>query len=202
MTTGIWKSFVLWLMATLVVIGGLGWLVSRMLVTPPPNRLVTDTFQMDLADGWTCQVGGIAWTCVPAIGDKSAVAIMAMKYRAPEDNPEAFTEYLRTPKPMTMQDGSTQLSKVEYVKVSRIGDHDWVDALHLGSEIIDYYTRYLTAVTADKAIIVSFSADKDDFERYNSEFERMLASLRIYQRPVSSEATAPSTNETTPTRVR
>jgi hypothetical protein len=181
----VWKFFALSLVVTLALIGGLAWLASSMLVSPPLKRIMTAAFQMDLAEGWSCSQDGIAWTCVPDAPEeqKSAVAIFAMKYRNVDDTPEAFAEHLRSPQPIQMRDGSMRPSTVKYVKSSRIGGYDWVDSLHLGSEIGDYYTHYLATVTSHIAILVSFSAYKDDFDRYNPQLEQMISSLVIYQRP-------------------
>jgi hypothetical protein len=130
----LWKNFAVALLVTLLVIGGLAWFVSRLLVTPPPKRIMTSAFQMDLAEGWSCYQEGTTWTCEPGEPgeQKAVVAVFAMKYRGPEDTPKAYAEYLRTPKSLTTRDGGTQLSTVKYVKVSRIGGYDWTDALHLG----------------------------------------------------------------------
>jgi hypothetical protein len=194
--THLWKNFAVALLVTLLVIGGLAWFVSRMLVTPPPKRIMTSAFQMDLAEGWSCYQEGTTWTCEPGEPgeQKAVVAVFAMKYRGPEDTPKAYAEYLRTPKSLTTRDGGTQLSTVKYVKVSRIGGYDWTDALHLGSEIGGYYTHYLAAVTSHLSILVSFTAYEDDFDKYNPELEQMIGSLLVYQRPLdaSSPESGPS----------
>jgi hypothetical protein len=189
MMASFWKSLGISLLVTLAAAGALAWLVSRTFVTPPPERIMTDAFQMDLAPGWSCEQDDLAWTCVPGGPEEqtSVVAVFAMKYRGSEDTPEVYVAYLREPKPVRTRDGGTELSAVEYVKVSRIGGYDWVDAMHLGSEIGNYYTQYLATVTSHIAILVSFSAHKEDFDRYNPELKQMIRSLLVYQQRVGQE---------------
>jgi hypothetical protein len=185
-TPNLWKTFFVFLAATLAVVGGLGWLVSRTLVTPPPQHLMTAAFQMDLPPGWRCDLEGSEWVCTPGPPPTSSVAIIAMKYRNNEDSLGAYAEHLRAPQPATRKDGSTEMSKVEYVKQSRVGGYDWVDALHLGSELKGYYTHYLATVTSHVGILVTFSAYEKDFARYDPELKQMIGSLLVYQQPPES----------------
>ena len=49
----------------------------------------------------------------------------------------------------------------------------------MSSEIQDYYTLYLATVKEQLAILVSFSAEKDKYQKYNAIFDRALKTLKI-----------------------
>ena len=49
---------------------------------------------------------------------------------------------------------------MRYVKRRKLGDREWVEALHVGSEIAAYHTYYLATTTSYLAILVTMSAHK------------------------------------------
>jgi len=105
------------------------------------------------------------------------------------DTLDAYTAQLEKPASLVLRDGKTMTSTVELVRRTVIDGRTWVDATHLNSEIRDYRTRYLGALTAQVAILITFSSYKDDFETYQPVFERTVRSINIYQRV--NDATEP-----------
>jgi hypothetical protein len=87
--------------------------------------------------------------------------------------------YLKQPRLLPVKGGTAQASKVLQVAQKNIADHPWVDALHMGSEVTSYYTRYLATVKDRIAIIVTFSAFKTSYTRYSNDFIRAITSLRV-----------------------
>jgi len=70
-------------------------------------------------------------------------------------------------------------SQLKGVKTRKISDHDWVDGLHLGSEISTYYTRYLATTKQNVAVLVTFSAHKKVYTKFSNDFFKAILSLRV-----------------------
>jgi hypothetical protein len=60
-----------------------------------------------------------------------------------------------------------------------LGPQQWVEGLHLGSEVRDFYSLYLATKSQNLSILVSLSADKSKARKYNNVFARVVKSLRL-----------------------
>jgi len=60
-----------------------------------------------------------------------------------------------------------------------ISNHQWVDGMDLGSEINSYYTRYLATIKDRLAVLITFSAHKEHYTKYSSDFLKAVESLRV-----------------------
>ena len=184
--TRFWLALIASASATLVAAAVVGWAVSWTLVAPPPEMLMTATFELDLADGWICFEDGTEWVCRPDPAPKDTIAVIAIKYRTNFDTMETYAAHLKKPQRFTTPDGTQLTSRVEYVREIRIGGYQWVDATHFESEIPNYYTRYLATVTSHVGVLVTFSTRAESSDRYNAQLEAMIESLRIYERPIGT----------------
>ena len=66
-----------------------------------------------------------------------------------------------------------------YAQLRALGGQNWVQSQHLGSEIQDYYTLYLATVKDRLAILISFSADKAHYAKYNPIFDKAIRTFKI-----------------------
>jgi hypothetical protein len=141
-------------------------------------------FELDLAPGWWCEPDGTAHVCSPpGKPPYAATVIMAMKERNEEDNLKSYEEYLKQPKKISSSSGAeSEFSKVRYVRISTIGEHQWVEAQHSGSELPNYDTYYLATNTSYLGIVVTMSVHKDYSKQYVDGLKDMIATLHIYQR--------------------
>ena len=64
-------------------------------------------------------------------------------------------------------------------KQTKINDHQWVEGLQKGSEIPNYFTRYVATIKEKIAILVTFSAHADHYALYSKDFFRAIQSLRV-----------------------
>jgi hypothetical protein len=178
--------FLAWLigatLTTLAALGCVGMAVTTFSIKPPPERFTTSYFEFDLAPGWRCDAEGKAYTCEDGREPATALVVIAMKFRNQRDNIDSFESFLKTPKVITLEDGTATPSQVNYVRRRSLGHHVWVESLHLGSEVQTYYTYYLATRTAQLAILVSMSVHKDYVSEYIHELEGMISTLYIYQR--------------------
>jgi hypothetical protein len=135
----------------------------------------------EVPDNWNCVQEGVAWTCTPqnALEAKEAVIVLAAKVAGPEDNLGNFLAHLKKPKTITTKVGTPMPSTMMYAQERLLAGNRWVQAQHLGSEIQEYYTLYLATVKEQLAILVSFSAEKNKYQKYNAIFDKALKTLKI-----------------------
>jgi hypothetical protein len=86
-----------------------------------------------------------------------AIAIIAMKRRGPEDNLAAYEEHLSRPK--LDHDGTT--ATVRGVERRQLAGYEWVQAVHVSSEIRNYIAIYLATVTSQVGVVATFSIHRD-----------------------------------------
>lgn len=135
----------------------------------------------EVPDDWNCLQEGVAWTCTPqkAIEAKEAVIVLAAKVAGPEDNLNSFLNYLKQPKKITTTVGTPMPSQVMYAQNRTLAGIPWVQAQHFGSEIQEYYTLYLATVKDQLSILVSFSAERNQYQKYNPIFDKAMKTLKI-----------------------
>jgi hypothetical protein len=180
--TRFWAAFGAALVATLALFAVTGWSISSFVASRPPDKVRTPAFEMSLADGWSCDLDGTEWVCDPP-GDppRDAIAVMAIKYRNKDDTLEAYEAHLRQPQLVESKDG-TVTSTVEEVGRRQIGGREWVESLHLSSELKGYVTYYAATITSHLGVLVTLSAEETVIDKRRRELEQMMNSLVIYQR--------------------
>lgn len=138
--------------------------------------------EFELPTGWECALEGSEWVCQSEDKDrkKEAIIILAAKYRGEQDSLDQYQAYLKAPKTFTLPGGKTQISEPKSVNIKTIKDQRWVDALHLASEVPGFYTRYLATVKDNLGIAVTFSVAKDHYDAYQDIFEKVVATLRVF----------------------
>lgn len=136
--------------------------------------------KFELPDNWSCHQEGAAWICAPTNNTEAreAVIISTAKLAGPEDSLKSFDNYLRRPKTLIGKTKSS-LSQPLSVDQKKVGDQEWVEAVHVGSEIPNFTTHYLATVKQKLAILVSFSADQDLLKKYEPLFTRVIQSMKV-----------------------
>jgi hypothetical protein len=139
--------------------------------------------QFELPAGWQCGIEGSEWVCQSENKDrkKEAIIILAAKYRGPQDTLAEYQKYLKDTKTYTLPGGKVQRSEPKYASLKKINAHQWVDALHLASEVPGFYTRYLATVKEDLGVAVTFSVTKDLYSAYQPIFDNVIATLKVFR---------------------
>ena len=152
-----------------------------------PNLASAKTFtsqfsEFELPLGWECALEGSEWVCQSEDKDrkKEAIIILAAKYRGEQDSLDQYQAYLKKPKTFQLPGGKTQISEAKSVALKQINNQQWVDALHLASEVPGFYTRYLATVKDNLGIAVTFSVSKDHYDAYQDIFEKVVATLKVF----------------------
>ena len=169
-----------------------------LLVQPVQARdFQTSYIGFQLPPQWDCQLRKTAWVCRHKIStpcrknpkkkacqtqirkSKEAVIIFSAKEVSDVDRVQTYFENLKNPRKFKRDTSTTSQSQVIHIKNVQIQKHKWVDGMHLGSEIPHYYTRYLTTIKGNIAILVTFSAHKRFYTKYSNQFFSGIKSLKI-----------------------
>ena len=136
----------------------------------------------ELPDAWNCKLEHTDWVCRSEIEKQSreAIIILTAKEVGPTDSLEQYMNHLAQAQPTAYKGAGSSVSRVIYKpKKVQVNDQTWVDGLHLGSEVPNYFTRYLATVKDRIAILVTLSAQKDFYTQYSPQFFKAVESLRV-----------------------
>lgn len=135
-----------------------------------------------LPPNWSCKVAGTEWVCRSSNNEqaKQAIIVLTAKEVGPNDNFAYYNQYLKVSKTPKNRDGTVATaSKVQHLKTLQIANHPWVDGLHLGSLLPNFYSRYLVTIKEKIAVLVTFSAKKEFYTLYSPHFFEAINSLRV-----------------------
>lgn len=128
----------------------------------------------EMPETWKCNLEQTEWVCrsEQTKESKEAIIILTAKEVGPTDTFALYESHMNTP--------PTAESKIVYkTKSVQINDQPWVDSLQLGSEVPNYFTRYLATIKDKIAILVTFSAHKQYYTKYSQDFFKAVMSLRV-----------------------
>ncbi len=136
----------------------------------------------EMPDTWRCNLEQTEWVCRSDSQkeSKEAIVILTAKEVGPTDSFPQYKERLNVPFTVSGRGGSATPSKISYkAKEIRINDQTWVDGLHLGSEVPNYFTRYLATIKEKIAVLITFSAHRNYYAKYSQDFFKSVQSLRV-----------------------
>ncbi len=147
------------------------------------KRFANQFCEFELPQGWVCALEGSEWVCQSETEErkKEAIIILAAKVRGEQDSLDEYQAYLKKGKSYQLPGGKVQVSEAKYTKMSDVNGQQWVDALHLASEVPGFYTRYLATVKEDLGVAVTFSVAKDLYSTYQGLFDKVVSTLRVFR---------------------
>lgn len=142
------------------------------------DQFRSDAFEFVLPQHWSCNLEETEWVCQTSESGPphDAIIILAQKLRGAQDTLEKYEAHLRQPR--SSEHGT---SEVQHVRRTHVRGQEWVDALHLGSELRDYLTRYLATTTSGRGILITFSAAADRYADYEPDVDVLMESLVVYE---------------------
>ena len=167
-----------------IIMKYLGFLLI-VLITPffsSAKKFSTSYVSFDLLNNWHCFPEATDWVCTNKMNTKSteATILLTAKQTGPSDSLAQYLNYLKQPRNVKEKNSNKiLLSKVFHSKQRIIHQHPWIDGFQSGSEIPDYYTRYLVTKKGSVAILVTYTAHKDHHKKYASDFAKSVSSLRV-----------------------
>jgi hypothetical protein len=161
--------------------------------TANAKRFANQYTEFELPPGWNCAIEGSEWVCQSTNKDrqKEAIIILAAKIRGGKDNLAEYQGYLNKPKTYQLPGGKIQKSEPKYAKKKDVNGHTWIDSLHLASEVPGFYTRYLATVKEDLGVAITFSVTKELYNAYQSVFDNIIASMRVFRQKKTKLAKVP-----------
>ncbi len=138
----------------------------------------------ELPPSWNCSLEQTEWVCRSQSSkeSKEAIIILTAKEVGPTDSLPQYEAHLNSPITMNLKTGGTAESKIVYkAKTVPIKDQAWIDGLHLGSEVPNYFTRYLATTKGHIAVLVTFSAHKQFYTKYSNDFFKAVMSLNVIE---------------------
>ncbi len=136
----------------------------------------------EMPETWKCNLEQTEWVCrsEQSKESKEAIIILTAKEVGPTDSFPLYESHLNAPISLMSRSGSASQSKIVYkAKTVQINEQPWIDSLHLGAEVPNYFTRYLATIKDRIAILVTFSAHKQFYTKYSQDFFKAVMSLRV-----------------------
>lgn len=124
--------------------------------------------------GWTCQN-------IKKDKQKEAIILFLAKRRGLEGTLPQHLAYLKKKKIFAPPVAYLPVSQPKYALYKTIKKHKWVDALHLGSEVPGYYTRYLTTIKGKLEIAMTLSCMQDHYDNYRKIFDNIVKTLEVFK---------------------
>ncbi len=136
----------------------------------------------EIPDRWNCIPEATEWVCrsTETTEHKEAIIVLTAKEAGPGDSLAIYENHMKNPIKATTNKGDTSLSQVmSPPKKNKINNLIWIDGFHLGSEIQNYYTRYIATIKERIAVLVTFSAHKEYYTKYSPDFFKAIDSLNV-----------------------
>lgn len=159
------------------------WIAAILLANAAHGKVFRNAYiAFEMPENWKCNLEVTEWVCRAEAGKeaKEAIIILTAKEVGPTDSFAMYEAHLNKPISIQTKSGSAAESKIVYkAKNVNINDQAWIDGLHLGSEVPNYFTRYLASIKDRIAILVTLSAHKNYYTRYSQEFFKTVMSLKV-----------------------
>lgn len=156
--------------------------VVLLLQTASAKQFKNAYISFEIPERWNCTLEATEWVCrsQDTNESKEAIIVLTAKEVGPSDSLQIYENHMRNPIKTTTKTGETILSKVMSPPVQkRINNLDWVDGFHQSSEIQNYYTRYIATIKEKIAVLVTFSAHKEFYAKYATDFFNAINSLNV-----------------------
>lgn len=154
------------------------------LVSTTAFGLKTAYVQFDHPEGWKCELAQGVWICQSTTEpDRREAVVLSIATMATEwDTLDNYETYLKQPKTIQDEDGTTLTSKVTYARKRNINGHTWVDALHFNSELPGFWSRYVATTVKTQqnslAILITYIVSEEYYKQLAPKFEAMISSLK------------------------
>lgn len=139
--------------------------------------------EFELPPRWQCNLEGAEWVCQNSVEEKKreAIIVLAAKLKGDQDSLDQYLTYLKAPKSFNLP-GKALKSEPKYARITTLNSQDWVDSLHLESEIPGFYTRYLATVKQDLGILITYSINKNKYQQYLDDFDTLVRTLKVFRK--------------------
>ncbi len=133
----------------------------------------------DLPKNWSCKHIAGSWNCSNPNNSKTkGLIVVTTKKPKIGSTMSSFKSKLLQPKKTTWNN-KTILSEPQSAEELSIRGQKWIQATHLNGEIPNSTTKYLITIKNGLAILVTFTAQNQDYPKLSSSFLKSIESLRL-----------------------
>jgi len=151
----------------------------------------TQFLRFELPPNWSCsQEEQADWVCQSDnLAERSEAIVVVVTKEADEidDVLEKYQEVLGAQRDMRDLVGNSYKSEVKYTRKRDIRNHTWIDALHFGSEIPGFYTRYVASIKEKVAGLITYSISETAYPKYAPLLDQMIESAEMFFDPKAFE---------------
>lgn len=136
----------------------------------------------EIPERWNCILEATEWVCrsQDTNESKEAIIVLTAKEVGPSDGLQLYEGHLKSPIKTATKTGEVIMSQVMSPPTQKkINNLLWVDGFHQGSEVQNYYTRYIATIKEKIAVLVTFSAHKEFYTKYAQDFFNAVNSLNV-----------------------
>ncbi|NCN41089.1 hypothetical protein GW916_07540 [bacterium] len=135
----------------------------------------------ELSDDWSCEAVPPNWICEPnkASDKKFALITLTAKEAGAIDQIQNFEAELAKPRSHQMGSDTPIMSQVLKNSRANLNGFEWVQSLHIGSEIHKFKTMYLATVKKPLAIMLTLSAEEQHWDKFSPVFNQVVKSLQL-----------------------
>lgn len=173
------RAFLLAALVTALALTGLGAGAAAILFREPAARHEARGMSFMVPPGWMCETEGTESVCRPLSDNpiaKRALIVATAKTVSDFDNAEFYEQYLTTPhRPRPDEPEST----IDYYRQTELGGRQWADALHHGSLIPTYYSRYLATIVGATAVLITLSFHESIYEGQDAFMTEFISGIRV-----------------------
>jgi hypothetical protein len=155
-------------------------IILAILLASPAFGLVTQYVSFEHPEGWKCELSQGVFICQStAEPDRKEAIVLSIATIASEwDSLDHYEDYLKKPKTIQDDAGTTLTSKTTYTRRRNINGTNWIDSLQYNSELPGFWARYLATVQNKLAILITYIVSDERYSQLAPQFERMVSSLK------------------------
>lgn len=147
----------------------------------------TDSLIFEVPNHWECNHKHIHIRCKPKGNKQKIVAVITSYPSKKNENIATLEAILSKPKSLPSVDGTTKLSKVYYTKELKVNKVTWLNSLHFGSEVPNYFTQYIATIDTSFMHLINISVQRDAYKTYLNDISTILYSLKLKYNPEKSQ---------------
>ena len=149
---------------------------------------------LNLPSGWQCQSQDQNFICLDesASSQKNTAIVVTYKNRSPEDALVVYRDQLSRPRTLYQGDVAVP-SEPKGAKEININNAVWVEGIHFGSEVPEYFTHYYATVAGQHAILISMSVEKNAYQNLRASLlNPIINSIQLSSAQSKNDLAAPA----------
>ncbi len=149
----------------------------------------TSFVKVELPTSWSCKNEFGQSLCRSSINSEAREAYLTIKAKlsSNQDSLENYLTILNNPKTFIDNESKVGLSKVYSCSRTNLNGIEWVQALHLNSEVKNYFSKYFVTTKGDLSLSVEFSFHQSKNSKYAKIIEEFSKHIELINN-VASEA--------------